>query len=88
MLSPLMPPNPYMRSLKIDCNRLDDSAIRTLIRPSLQELCLINCADFSGKLLSEIGGVCKDLRFASLAKHHLQAGSSMIDHEYFSLKLM
>ncbi|PON33648.1 F-box domain containing protein [Parasponia andersonii] len=62
LLSPLMPPNPYMKSLKVDCNRLDNSAIRTLVRPSLQELCLINCADFSGKLLSEIGGLCKDLR--------------------------
>lgn len=57
-----MPPNPYLRSLKVDCGRLDDSAIQTLVRPSLHELCLFNCADFSGKLLSEIGGLCKDLR--------------------------
>ncbi|XP_030483531.2 F-box/LRR-repeat protein 10 isoform X1 [Cannabis sativa] len=62
LLRPLMPPNPCVRSLKVDCNRLDDSAIQTLVRPSLQELSLINCADFSGKLLSEIGTMCKDLR--------------------------
>lgn len=61
-LRPLLPPNPYLRSLKVDCGRLDDSAIQTLVRPSLHELCLLNCADFSGKLLSEIGCLCKDLR--------------------------
>ncbi|KAL5561263.1 hypothetical protein UlMin_031010 [Ulmus minor] len=62
LLRPLMPPNPYLRSLKVDCNRLDDSAIQTLVNPSLHELCLLNCSDFSGKLLSEIGGMCKNLR--------------------------
>ncbi|EXB93814.1 F-box/LRR-repeat protein 10 [Morus notabilis] len=61
-LRPLLPPNPFLRSLKVDCGRLDDSAIQILVRPSLHELCLLNCADFSGKLLSEIGGLCKDLR--------------------------
>ncbi|XP_048234540.1 F-box/LRR-repeat protein 10 isoform X2 [Ricinus communis] len=63
LLRPLLPPNPYLNSLKIDCGRLDDSAIDLLIRPSLQELCLLNCADFSGKLLSEIGSKCGNLRY-------------------------
>ncbi|KAJ7978665.1 F-box/LRR-repeat protein [Quillaja saponaria] len=62
-LRPLLPPNPYLKSLKTDCARLDDSAIPLLVNPSLQELCLHNCADLSGKLLSEIGTQCKDLRF-------------------------
>ncbi|KAA0040326.1 F-box/LRR-repeat protein 10 isoform X2 [Cucumis melo var. makuwa] len=61
-LRPLLPPNPFLRSLKVDCGQLDDSAIQLLLKPSLHELCLHNCADFSGKLLSEIGGCCKDLR--------------------------
>ncbi|CAN1771021.1 F-box/LRR-repeat protein 10 [Linum perenne] len=62
LLGPLLPPNPYLRSLKLDCERLDDSAISFVAQPSLQELCVHNCTDFSGKLLSEIGGKCPDLR--------------------------
>lgn len=64
MLRPLLPPNPYLRSLKVDCSKLDDSSIEHLVRPSLHEISLLNCADFSGRLLSLIGGQCKDLRFA------------------------
>lgn len=63
LLIPLLPPNPHLRSLKVDCNRLDDSSIGYLLRPSLHELSLHNCADFSGMLLAEVGGRCKDLRF-------------------------
>ncbi|CAI8601742.1 unnamed protein product [Vicia faba] len=62
LLTPLLPPNPYMKSLKVDCDRLDDSAISYLVKPSLHELSLFNCSDFSGKLLSQIGSQCKDLR--------------------------
>ena len=62
LLRPLLLPNPYLKSLKVDCGRLDYSAISLLLKPSLHELCLHNCADFSGKLLSEIGTRCKDLR--------------------------
>ncbi|CAN1134654.1 F-box/LRR-repeat protein 10 [Linum perenne] len=62
LLGPLLPPNPYLRSLKLDCERLDDSAISFVAQPTLQELCVHNCTDFSGKLLSEIGGKCPDLR--------------------------
>ncbi|KNA03647.1 hypothetical protein SOVF_207120, partial [Spinacia oleracea] len=62
LLAPLLPPNPYLTSLKVDCCRLDDSAISHLIRPSLHELFLHNCGDFSGKLLSEIGSQCRDIR--------------------------
>ncbi|RYR36942.1 hypothetical protein Ahy_A09g041887 isoform A [Arachis hypogaea] len=61
LLRPLLPPNRSLKSLKVDCGRLDDSAIPVLLKPSLHELCLHNCADFSGKLLSEIGTRCKDL---------------------------
>jgi hypothetical protein len=64
LLRPLLgPPNPYLRSLKVDCYRLNDSAIELLLRPPAHELCLLNCVDFSGKLLSEVGRRCRDLRF-------------------------
>lgn len=62
LLEPLLPPNPYMKSLKLDCSRLDDSSIRFLVKPSLQDLCLHNCENLSGRLLAEIGGKCRDLR--------------------------
>ena len=62
LLRPLLPPNPWLKSLKVNCGRLDDSSIETLLQPCLQELSLLNCADFSGKLLSEIGARCRDLR--------------------------
>ncbi|KAJ0967905.1 hypothetical protein J5N97_024822 [Dioscorea zingiberensis] len=67
VLRPLMPPNPYLRSLKVDCRRLDDSVIEFLARPSLHELCLHNCERLSGRLLAEIGAKCRDLRFLSLS---------------------
>lgn len=62
LLKPLLPPNPHLRSLKVDCSRLDDSSIAQLIRPSLHEICLHNCQDFTGELLSAIGNQCKNLR--------------------------
>lgn len=63
----LLRQNPHLTSLKVDCDRLNDSAIEILLCPSLRELCLYNCADFNGKLLSEIGTRCPDLRFGFAA---------------------
>ncbi|KAL8543406.1 hypothetical protein ACS0TY_004078 [Phlomoides rotata] len=68
LLRPLLPPNnPYLRSLSLDCTRLNDSSLDLILRPSLQELRLRNCADFTGYLLSQIGRSCKDLRFLYLS---------------------
>lgn len=72
LLRPLLPPNPYLRSLKLDCSRLDDSSIGYLARASLHELCLHNCENISGRLLFELGRKCPDLRsvyLSSLAEH-------------------
>lgn len=46
----------------MDCMRLDDVAIQYLVRPSLNELYLVNCENLSGKILSELGAKCPDLR--------------------------
>ncbi|CAL1372890.1 unnamed protein product [Linum trigynum] len=62
LLRRLLPRNPYLRSLKLDCERLDDSAISLLSQPALQELYVHNCSDFTGKLLSQIASNCADLR--------------------------
>lgn len=59
---PLLFPNQQLSSLKLDCGRLGNSAIDILVRPSLKEISLQNCRDFSGDLISEIGRKCKDLR--------------------------
>ncbi|KAK7270155.1 hypothetical protein RIF29_23095 [Crotalaria pallida] len=77
LLRPLLPPNPYLKTLKLDCARLDDSAIPLLVKPSLHDLCLHNCADFSGKLLSQIGIQCKDLRSLYLGSVAEKRGRSI-----------
>ncbi|XP_031131099.1 F-box/LRR-repeat protein 10 [Ipomoea triloba] len=77
MLRPLLPPNPYLRSLKLDCTRLDDSSLDFILRPTLQELCLHNCSDFSGKLLSQVGRGCTDLRFLYLSSVADKRGRSI-----------
>ncbi|WMV13292.1 hypothetical protein MTR67_006677 [Solanum verrucosum] len=76
-IRPLLPPNPYLRSLKVDCMRLDDSSLDCLLQPTLQELCLHNCADFSGRLLSQVGQYCKDLRFLYLSSLAEKRGRSI-----------
>ncbi|XP_009112412.2 F-box/LRR-repeat protein 10 [Brassica rapa] len=63
---PLLFPNQQLSSLKLDCGRLGNSAIDVLARPSLREISLHNCRDFSGDLISEIGKKCKDLRLLCL----------------------
>ncbi|XP_027185705.1 F-box/LRR-repeat protein 10 isoform X1 [Coffea eugenioides] len=73
----LMPTNPYLRTLQVDCTRLDDSSFDYLLRPSLQELSLHNCADFTGKLLSHIGQRCKGLRFLYLSSLAEKRGRSI-----------
>ncbi|KAJ3681925.1 hypothetical protein LUZ60_014498 [Juncus effusus] len=62
----LLPPNSSLRSVRLDCSRLDDLAIPYLVRPSLSELYLLNCANLSGRILSDLGANCRDLRTLSL----------------------
>ncbi|KAL4569663.1 hypothetical protein LXL04_025305 [Taraxacum kok-saghyz] len=58
----LLLPNASLRSLKLDCRRLNESSTDYLLQPGLLELSLRNCFKFSGKLLSEVGARCKHLR--------------------------
>ncbi|XP_038706071.1 F-box/LRR-repeat protein 10-like isoform X2 [Tripterygium wilfordii] len=62
LLERLLPLNPNLRSLKVDCEELDCSNVDLIIKPSLQEICLRNCFRFDGMLLYKIGNQCKDLR--------------------------
>ncbi|KAJ6906735.1 hypothetical protein NC652_024217 [Populus alba x Populus x berolinensis] len=65
LLRPLLPPNPYLKSLKLIVVGLMILQLM-LWFGILHELYLHNCADFSGKLLYEIGGKCADLRYLYL----------------------
>ena len=66
LLRPLLPPNPSLRSLRLDCARLEDAAIACLARPGLHELLLLNCDNISGRLLCELGTTCRDLRYVDM----------------------
>ncbi|XVE67213.1 hypothetical protein DITRI_Ditri08aG0142100 [Diplodiscus trichospermus] len=77
LIKPWLLPNPYLKSLKLDCGQLNDSSFELLLRPSLEELCLHNCADFSGKLLSEIGSQCKDLKSLYLGSRAENMGGAL-----------
>ncbi|BAF10801.1 F-box/LRR-repeat protein 10 [Oryza sativa Japonica Group] len=66
LLRPLMPLNPSLRSIRLDCARLEDAAIDCLARPDLHELMLLNCDNISGRLLCELGATCQELRVLSL----------------------
>ncbi|CAN6290760.1 unnamed protein product [Urochloa humidicola] len=66
LLRPLLPPNPSLRSLRLDCASLEDNAIGCLARSSLHDLLLLNCNKISGRLLRELGATCRDLRVLSL----------------------
>ncbi|EPS59864.1 f-box family protein, partial [Genlisea aurea] len=69
--------NPHLRSLKLDCTRLDDSCLDFVVHPSLQELHLRNCARFSGRLLSQLGHFCHDLRILYLSSVAEKRGKSI-----------
>ncbi|KAJ4784697.1 F-box/LRR-repeat protein 10 [Rhynchospora pubera] len=65
-LRPLLMDNPCLRSIWMDCSRLDDEAIKFIAKPSLNELYLVNCENLSGNILSELGTRCPDLRTLTL----------------------
>ncbi|CAI9104758.1 OLC1v1003510C6 [Oldenlandia corymbosa var. corymbosa] len=78
LLRPLLiPANPYLRTLQLDCSRLDDASLNLVVRPSLTELSLYNCGDFTGKILSFIGNTCKDLRCLYLSSLAERRGRSI-----------
>ncbi|KAL8158825.1 hypothetical protein V2J09_000362 [Rumex salicifolius] len=83
ILAPLLPANSHLKSMKVDCCRLNDSAIHLLAQPSLQELCLFNCSEFSGRLLWEVGIRCQDIRYLHLGSVAEKRGRNikMIDLE-------
>ncbi|KAM0858803.1 hypothetical protein ACQ4PT_047601 [Festuca glaucescens] len=66
LLRPLLPRNPSLRSLRLDCEKLEDAAVDCLARPGLHELTLLNCNNISGRLLRELSATCRDLRVLSL----------------------
>ncbi|MCO5601622.1 hypothetical protein L7F22_055745 [Adiantum nelumboides] len=58
----LLHQNFKLRILKLNCLHLTDEALTVFLKPSLEELHLLNCDWFSSKLLSNIGERCTRLR--------------------------
>ncbi|GMY30716.1 F-box protein At-B isoform X1 [Fagus crenata] len=55
-----------LKSLTINCLRLDDSSVRIFLGPHLQELNMLSCSLLSYPLLASIGETCPDLRVLML----------------------
>ncbi|XP_022976288.1 F-box protein At-B [Cucurbita maxima] len=51
-----------MRSLTVNCLRLDDSSLVDFLGPNLLELNLLCCSSLSSKFLAEVGKLCPNLR--------------------------
>ncbi|KAI5068056.1 hypothetical protein GOP47_0016401 [Adiantum capillus-veneris] len=61
-LKRLLHHNSKLRSLKLDCSQLTDEALCVVLKPSLEEIQLLNCDGFSSEILSDIGEHCPGLR--------------------------
>ncbi|KAM7256344.1 hypothetical protein ACFE04_012085 [Oxalis oulophora] len=77
LIRPLFPPNPYLHTIKLNCNLLNDSSTHLLLRPSLHHLYLHSCSHFTGKLLYQIGNTCPHLRSLYLGSLAHNRGSSI-----------
>lgn len=58
--------NTVLKSLTLDCTKMDDKVVNTLTRPQLHTLCLVGCDQFSANLLLEIAKWCPLLKVLSL----------------------
>lgn len=61
----LLPPNPHLGSMKIERNRLNDSAISLLVNPFLHEIRLQNCEN---SINNDPPGISQLLPFPNLQK--------------------
>ncbi|KAK9057148.1 hypothetical protein SSX86_024515 [Deinandra increscens subsp. villosa] len=55
-----------IEKMTLDCLRLSDSSIRSLLGPDIEELILLKCSSLSCKLLASIGKICPNLRLLTL----------------------
>jgi hypothetical protein len=62
----LLAGNTELKSLTLECSKLDDGIIKALTKPQLHTLCLSGCDHFSAKLLNEIAVKCPLLKMLSL----------------------
>ncbi|KAL2475919.1 F-box protein At-B [Abeliophyllum distichum] len=66
ILDRIIPKFRGLKSVTIDCLRLDDSSVIDILGPHLQELNLLKCASLSYNILSSIGKRCPNLRILVL----------------------
>ncbi|XP_010928168.1 F-box protein At-B [Elaeis guineensis] len=66
ILNRVLANNRMLRSLTLDCARLDDSSIEVFAKEHLQELVLLKCFMFSSYIFTAISRKCPNLRLLSL----------------------
>lgn len=66
ILDRIIPKFRGVKSVTIDCLRLDDSSVIRILGPHIQELNLLKCASLSYNILSSIGKRCPNLRILIL----------------------
>ncbi|XP_073014263.1 F-box protein At-B [Typha latifolia] len=70
ILNRVLSGNNILRSLTLDCSRLDDSSINTFAKEHLHELSLLRCSMFSSYIFLAIGEKCPNLRLFAVDMVH------------------
>ncbi|KAL7591233.1 hypothetical protein Lser_V15G35496 [Lactuca serriola] len=68
-----------IQKITLDCLRLNDSSIRNLLGPDVEELILLKCSSLSCRFLSSIGRTCPNLRVLTLEFSGFIDKSSVFD---------
>ncbi|KAJ6828674.1 F-box protein At-B [Iris pallida] len=66
ILNSVIRDNRILRSLTLDCSRLNDTSIQYFLKEHLQELVLFKCSHFSSHIFTAIGERCPELRLLTL----------------------
>ncbi|KAG8365212.1 hypothetical protein BUALT_Bualt18G0080900 [Buddleja alternifolia] len=66
LLGYIVPRLRAVKSVTIDCLRLDDYSVISILGPRIQELNLLKCTSFSSEVLASIGEKCPNLRILVL----------------------
>lgn len=66
ILNRVLGDNKILRSLTLDCSKLDDSSVEIFARENLQELVLLKCSLFTSFFSTAIGERCPNLRLLTL----------------------
>ncbi|XP_076905862.1 F-box protein At-B-like [Bidens hawaiensis] len=68
-----------IKNITLDCLRLNDASIISILGPHIQELILLKCSSVSFKLLTTIGKLCPNLRILTLEFSGFNRKSKVFD---------